>query len=312
MKKIIVTYLILPIVSLLIFSLVLTRFDSPSNDFLKGIELKEKIAEKAIGPKIILAGGSNLAFGIKSSIIKETTNKEVVNLGIMAGLGVSFMSNQFMEYVSPGDLVVFVPEYTLYFAPKIEGLNPVILSAVYSYPPSARHVDDLNFIKHEHFKFQSRFQRLIQSFSTVPSSKIYRYESFDENGEVKINHKSKVSLEDFKNYNFPIDSNKINNENFEDFINYMKKVKSRVENKGASLVLSYPPGKKDFNFQKSVLLLKEVLNNNGFEYLGKPSEFAFGHDMFFDDIPHLTQKGAELRTIKLANILKKYFNGKVD
>ena len=52
---------------------------------------KHAHADSIKAGKIILAGGSNLAFGIDSKQLEETLGMPVVNLGLHAGLGLHFI-----------------------------------------------------------------------------------------------------------------------------------------------------------------------------------------------------------------------------
>ena len=58
------------------------------------------------GPKIILVGNSNLAFGINSPMIERAFGMPIVNLGLHGGLG-----NAFHEYIAKlnihsGDIII--------------------------------------------------------------------------------------------------------------------------------------------------------------------------------------------------------------
>ena len=62
--------------------------------------------ESIEGPKIILAGNSNLAFGMDSRLLEEKTGMPVVNLGLHGGLGNDFQERIARLNVQQGDIVV--------------------------------------------------------------------------------------------------------------------------------------------------------------------------------------------------------------
>jgi hypothetical protein len=64
-------------------------------------------------PRIILIGGSNLAFGIKNDILERELGLPVVNMGLNAALGVPFMLREVRSKIQKGDVVVLSLEYDI-------------------------------------------------------------------------------------------------------------------------------------------------------------------------------------------------------
>jgi hypothetical protein len=62
-------------------------------------------------PKMVLIGGSNLAFGMDSQTISEYYDMPVVNMGLHAGVGLKFLLEGITPYIKKNDLVVIIPEY---------------------------------------------------------------------------------------------------------------------------------------------------------------------------------------------------------
>ncbi len=62
------------------------------------------------GEKIIIVGGSSVAFGIRSDIIEEYTDMSVVNFGLYAALGTKLMLDLSRAGISEGDIVIVTPE----------------------------------------------------------------------------------------------------------------------------------------------------------------------------------------------------------
>lgn len=58
------------------------------------------------GPKIVLIGNSNLAFGINSEEIEQEIGMPVVNMGLHASLGNAFLENMAKLNVCEGDIYV--------------------------------------------------------------------------------------------------------------------------------------------------------------------------------------------------------------
>ena len=61
-------------------------------------------------PKIVVVGGSSVAFGLDSQMIEEKTGYEVVNFGLYADLGTKIMLDLSRRHISEGDIVIIAPE----------------------------------------------------------------------------------------------------------------------------------------------------------------------------------------------------------
>jgi hypothetical protein len=76
-------------------------------------ELKEKCArlEETEGKRIVLVGGSGVAFGYDSTLLSDAfPDYEVVNFGMYAGLGTKVMLDLSVDRIREGDLVILSPE----------------------------------------------------------------------------------------------------------------------------------------------------------------------------------------------------------
>jgi len=78
------------------------------------IIIKRSISQKINQPKIILLGGSSTLFGIDAKKIERETNIPTVNLGLHAGLGLSYILNLGREVSKPNDLIILPLELNYY------------------------------------------------------------------------------------------------------------------------------------------------------------------------------------------------------
>src|SRR6478672_545894 len=81
------------------------------NDYIAAVLEKDRLIRSTPSPKIILVGGSNLAFGIDSRMMEDSLHLNVVNMGLYAKLGLRYMLAQVKPYIRRGDVVIIVPEY---------------------------------------------------------------------------------------------------------------------------------------------------------------------------------------------------------
>src|SRR5262249_39102967 len=58
------------------------------------------------GRRVVLIGGSNLAFGMDSAVVERLTGRPVVNVGLYGNFGVAFMLDEARRGLRPGDATV--------------------------------------------------------------------------------------------------------------------------------------------------------------------------------------------------------------
>lgn len=79
--------------------------------FLGELKYKVQLLSEAEGNRIILVGGSSVAFGIDSALMEqELPGYTVVNFGMYAALGTTVMLDLSEELIRPGDIVILMPE----------------------------------------------------------------------------------------------------------------------------------------------------------------------------------------------------------
>ena len=81
-----------------------------SNTFVGELDEKYNRLMEIDEPKIIVLGGSSVAFGLESEIIEEYTGMPVVNFGLYAALGTKVMLDLSKGGINEGDIVVLAPE----------------------------------------------------------------------------------------------------------------------------------------------------------------------------------------------------------
>lgn len=104
---------------------------------------KHERLRRTTGSRIVLVGGSNVAFGFESDRMESALGRPVVNMGLAAGLGIEFMLREIEPALRDGDLVVLSLEYD-HFArgPSAElfsglGFDPNVLERVLVFRPES-------------------------------------------------------------------------------------------------------------------------------------------------------------------------------
>src|SRR4051812_20824293 len=99
---------------------------------------KHRLLEQQPSPRILLIGGSNVAFGYDSPEIKRRLAPyNPVNMGVHVGLGVDIMLGEVEPLLQPGDVVVVSFEYAL-FDDMYDGIGEVLFLDLEQRPADIR------------------------------------------------------------------------------------------------------------------------------------------------------------------------------
>ena len=80
-------------------------------------------------PRVLLVGGSNIAFGFDCKVLGELLNKHVYNTGVHAAIGLRYMIDAINDHIVPEDIVIIMPEYTQ-FSTCYNGSGETLTSAI--------------------------------------------------------------------------------------------------------------------------------------------------------------------------------------
>ena len=95
--------------------------DRDDNHFYAAMLDKESLLSETGQKRVILVGGSNVAFGFNSTMLKEMLVEEPVNVGLHAGFGLFLPLNLVEDYLSEGDTVILAFEYELLSTDAMDG-----------------------------------------------------------------------------------------------------------------------------------------------------------------------------------------------
>ena len=313
LKKIIIFSVLLGIP----LSIVLFVIPFEENNYYLALNDKHKALETTPQPRIILVGGSNLAFGIDSERMEKELNVSVVNTGLAAGMGLPYMLKDVKPYLKEGDTVILIPEYSLYFdgigdaqvepLAALIGLNP--LSVMYLDQKSLMklHVIALRLFRHKaEFAWEtakSDFQSVInakdeknalppETDPRLPKNFTYSRYGFNTRGD-EVSH---FNYENKNNYTkYPYLDETINYDLLNEFNEY-------AENRNISVYVSFSPiDQNDYqkNSEAFDQFYQSLKGNVSIKILGNPEEFTYPETFFFNSQYHLNYQGAENRTEQL-------------
>lgn len=262
---------------------------------------KMKRMQELPSPKMILVGGSNLAFGINSEKMQVALGMPVVNMGLDAGLGLKFMLDQVKPFLIQGDVIVIAPEYDHFTGNLFSGSGALIKLIEINHDWSK--LADISMITLAN-NLMSRnqtifgFSRSTPRISDISKSWDYSRAGFNSFGD-EIAHLS------FPNEKFKEDGPVGTNINLK-AIRYLKNFIDTNVASGISVLVFYPCISKSYyshNLQ-SIETVTKALGKNIFMPLTTPENFVYDDDLFFNTSYHLNAQGRQLHTANMLQALK--------
>lgn len=275
----------------------------PSNDFMAAMIDKHERAEQLGAPRLLIAGGSNIAFNINTESVEEELGLPAVNLGLNIGLGIRYITREVEDIAAEGDIVfLFFTWYT-----GIGGTYNLMKHTANHYPPSKSYY---RFNLAEEFRLhtgQTRnhlrnlFSALIMERrlriaapEALPLEGMYTRENFNEFGDFEGHHGDVQPDE--------LDQRFLYEHRYWDGIRKLNQFYEQMQDQGVEVYFFYPAfPKTEFEKNQSVLERK-VADIERDLRIPQPlphTLFLFDEEYFYDTVFHLTLEGREVRTKRL-------------
>ncbi len=108
-----ILFLVVLVVCTAIFSFCINH--RIKDHYLKAYTLKLNRLRTTESPRLILVGGSNVAFGIDSQMLADSLKMNPVNFGLHAGLSLRYVMRDVIRYSRSNDLIILMPEYEFFY-----------------------------------------------------------------------------------------------------------------------------------------------------------------------------------------------------
>lgn len=289
--------------------------ETGDDNYLAAVLEKDRLIRNAESPKIILVGGSNLAFGVDSKMMQDSLGMPVVNMGLYAKLGLKYMLAQVRPYIQEGDIVVVVPEYDQFYGDFANGdhtLNTALL-----YAPSDRVGDFIRSYSIMDVVLRPRVENARRSFLRglavavgredqffpPDTNPVYNRRSFNEYGDV-VAHLGTRGMNPDSIYVGPLPS--IDTFNSET-IALLNDLAEDAEARGAKAYFMFPSYiDRSLELNRAAIdsLRRKFKGKLRIPVVGSPSDFSYPGNYFFDTRYHLNETGRRLRTLKLVEMLQ--------
>lgn len=262
------------------------------------------------GEKIVVVGGSSVAFGLDSELLERYTGMPVVNFGLYADLGTKMMLDLSLAGISEGDVVILAPELdaqtlSLYFN------NDSALMALDDDFSMARHLkmDDILSCVGGAWRFaQAKRDRHLGN-DEIALDAIYRSEYFNEYGDFALERKENVMKTYYDSNNrVALDLDEYDSA-LDEFLSYVNKYVKKCERRGATVYFSFCPMNELGLSEGSDLLARSEFRayleeNLDCEIISEIDDYILEAGYFFDTNFHLNDAGVTVRTIRLAKDLR--------
>lgn len=252
--------------------------------------------------RLLMIGGSNVAFGIHSQPLQEATGMETVNLGMHMMLGLDFQLECARQHGKTGDVVVLMPEYHLLASEHQDGDPNTILQLTEQWPTATRYFEPSRYASWKAFFDRDALGRshewLKRGWNKIrgrAENGIYRRSSFNAYGDVVAHHGQTCHSTMLQNEPLPnVDSARLDLA-----IKRLNDFAAECAQKDIAVYFSYPPIPVE-RFASSSHVIEQIhtqlQHRLTIPMLNEPEDFVYPIDHFFDTTYHLTDVGGAKRT----------------
>ncbi len=259
--------------------------------------------------KIVIVGGSSVAFGIDSELMEQELGCPVVNFGLYAALGTKLMLDLSRAGIKEGDVVILAPE-----------LDAQTLSLYFSAENTLNAIDDdmsmLRYIPSEHYlsllggswRFAKDKLGYWLSGSAPDPEGIYNADSFNEYLDIKSGLRPENAMKRYYDPNSVIDLSP--SIVADEFIDYVNEYIAWCESQGATVFFTWCPineaALKDGTDNGTLTEFSDFIEESiNCEVISSLMDSYYGPIMdkayFYDSNFHLNDAGVIRRSINLVN-----------
>lgn len=254
---------------------------------------KIELLDNSPSPRIILVGGSMVAFGVDSETLQKRLGYSVVNFGTHVGYGLRLMLDLIEPKLLPGDIVIIVPEYN-YFSDGVDGDGRMLSYLIKAYPPAFRYLRTRDQILSLIMYYPNMMQEMLEFIIEKPArSSIYFRGAFNRYGDL-ISHLDMPNWEfNYRPYVYTgIQTDPI----IMDAVNLLNDFTDHALSNEVDVYVLFPAvideaylsAEEDF-YKLSQFLKNEVHT----EFISEPGDSAFPLEFFFNTKYHLNRRGRE-------------------
>jgi len=271
--------------------------------------LKLELLRNTPSPRIILAGGSNVAWGIDSEMIEREMGIPAINTGLDAHLGITPIT-ELKDFIQPGDIIILSLEY-YNFASRNDfyGVSQNIADWLEVKPSRVKYLE--NPMGEAPGLFTTALQRKLNrelniwlyDGSLSEFRGLYSAENFNDHGDF-IGHlkPENAATYDFADTQYPVNQ-------LDEAYDYLENFYQFAHRINALVFFEAQPHRQNNCNLTGVKHIKafygKLKARNSFRLLTDLNNLCLPDDYFYDTPYHLNAIGREVRTKRLIENLKK-------
>lgn len=307
-----------PIIALLIaFAIIFIPYYTEYKAIFKEPSVYDNVFVAALGDKyerllevdekkIVVVGGSSVAFGLDSAALSEHTGMEVVNFGLYATLGSKVMLDLSEDGLNEGDIVIFAPELdsetlSLYFGARSAWQAIDANHSLYD-TINEHNGQDLENAKEEFLASKKEYA----SMGAPTPSGVYNRKNFNMHGDISYDRPyNTMAIGYDPNTTFSLTPDIVS----EDFLKYFNSYCQRLSERGVSVYFSYCPinalSLADTVTDETITEMDLYLRKNlACPVISTLEDYIMDWGYFYDTNLHLNNAGVAARTERLANDIR--------
>ena len=318
MKKTIITAICVILVLLLpiggVIGIAAALPEQYGNVFTSRLSEKYDRLNSIDEPKVIVVGGSSVAFGLDSELLEEYMGMPVVNFGLYAALGTKVMMDLSKSNIGEGDIIVLAPELdaqtlSLYF--NAENTLMALDGSFYMLKDIAvsNYVQLLGGV----WKFAGEKLSYYLSGNKPDPEGVYNSKNFNEYGDIVYDRPENTMPRGYdRNMLIDLSESIVS----QDFIDYVNDYIRYCEKKGATVYFSYCPindaalaggagVKADGTMNKDALsqqiadFQSYLKDNINCKFISEISDYIMEAGYFYDTNFHMNDAGVTAHTVTL-------------
>lgn len=263
------------------------------------------LVEKTPSPRIILIGGSTVAFGTDSKRMMDSLHCHVVNFGLNKGVGIRYLLDDCLQYIRQGDVVVLQIEYDNFFNGgngNVRDLTQLLIATDWRNFSRLNWHQWSNALEGVPAAVIGNLNRLLKypirkSWDKPSGGGVFFKDGFNEYGD-------EVSHWKFKGIGAKATGKKEERAVDADFLSWFAQILKQYESAGAKVMMVPPVDvttcfKEEYNSS-----LETALKSIDRWYIVPPESMVLDDSCSYDGGAHVTREGVRQNTGHLIEILR--------
>jgi hypothetical protein len=305
-------FLMTSLLVVLVISIIFISIQPDPKHYYQGSMLKLDLLKTTSSPRIIVTGGSNIAFGIDSKLMGERLGLPVINHGLVVGLGVAPVK-ELRDYIRPGDIIIISLEY-YNFSDKVAFFGyPNYLSDWIEFLPKRIKylpdpVDDMPniFTMMLQRKVNRQLNYYLYGESLDQFREIYTGDQFNSYGDFTGHlNRNPVEQSEIGSSAYPINI-------LDEAYVFLAEFNRYATSKGARVYYEPQPNRQinceatgDRQLERFYKILQK---ETAIPVLTPLDQLCLPNEYFFDTPYHLNAEGRKIRTVRLIDNLSRVLN----